>query len=272
MGRRPQTGHGVPNEGLFGVSQAIAADGLVYVAGQIARHPDGTPIAERGLAANYAKAVDNLRVLLERLDSGLDRLAHVQVHVTPDIATDLDEIAALHRRHLGAAETSGALVGVASLIHPAYLVEISAIAALREGGGPVKHVVEGTPFERELGFARAVRAGRHVFVSGQLPVDAAGALAGGSDVVAQFEQALANAVDAFAAAGASRDDVVATHLFVSVTPDPEQLRAIAAIHRRLLGEGDNRPTASLIGVASLPLPGALVEISGIAVLEREEGE
>lgn len=269
MARRPQTGHGVPNEDLFGVSQAIAADGLVYVAGQIARHPDGTPIAEPGLAANYEKALDNLCVLLERLDSGLDGLAHVQVHVTPDLASAVDEIAALHRRHLGPARTSGALVGVTSLIHPAYLVEISAIAAVREGG-PVKQVVEGAPFERELGFARAVRAGRHVFVSGQLPVDAAGQLAAEGDVVAQFEQALANAVDAFAAAGASRDDVVATHLFVTVTPDPEQLRAIAAIHRRLLGDGENRPTASLIGVASLPLPGALVEVSGIAVTEREE--
>lgn len=271
MARRPQTGHGVPNEELFGVSQAIAADGLVYVAGQIARHPDGTPIAEPGLEANYEKAVDNLRVLLERLDSGLDRLAHVQVHVTPDLAAEVDDVAALHRRHLGAAGTSGALVGVTSLVHPAYLVEISAIAALREGG-PVKHVVEGTPFERELGFARAVRVGKQVFVSGQLPVDAAGAVVGGSDVVAQFEQALANAVDAFAAAGAAPDDVVATHLFVTVTPDPDQLRAIAAIHRRLLGEGENRPTASLIGVASLPLGAALVEVSGVAVLEREETE
>lgn len=266
MTPRPHAVHGVPNEEVFGVSQAISAGGFIYVAGQIAREPDGSPIGEPGLEANVAKAVHNMRVLLERLGSRLDRVLQATAFVVPHPEKHRDELLPLLRDHFVGAQPALSVVGVAGLYHPAYLIEISAIA-LAGGGDEVtpRRVAAVSPVEKELACSQAVAAAGHLFVSGQMALDAAGDVLAEGNVVGQFSIALSRVIDAVRAAGGKADDVVATHIFMASVPTPDEFRLIGETHRTVF-TGDNRPTATMIVVSGFPVAGALVSISGTAVV------
>lgn len=103
-----------------------------------------------------------------------------------------------------------------------------------------------------------------IYVGGQNAVDAEGSLVGADDVAAQSRRALANAITALAAAGATLDDVVQwTVLFVDGVD-------IAAAYGAIAGElaADEPPLVTASRVAGLGVLGALVEISAIAAVMR----
>jgi enamine deaminase RidA (YjgF/YER057c/UK114 family) len=121
---------------------------------------------------------------------------------------------------------------------------------------------------RPSGFSHAVSAlaGRLVFLAGQLGLDRGGRVVPG-DVVAQFEQALSNVLAALAAAGGHPSDLASLTIYL-VDVDEYQAKAkeIGAVWRRLAGS--DYPAMAGVGVTKLWLPGALVEIQGIAVVSR----
>ena len=82
-----------------------------------------------------------------------------------------------------------------------------------------------TQWARMLAYSRAVRVGRHVFVSGTLPVDEEGRLVGGDDAGLQAGQVLGIMLDALAEAGAAASDVVRLRIYLR---DMEDLPAVAA--------------------------------------------
>ncbi len=258
-GRRPQGGHGVANEDRFGVSQVIAAEPLVYLAGQIGREHDGTPVADRRLEADFAKAVENLDTMLERVGASRRDLVHVQAHTT--VAPG--EAAGLLTEAFASARAAGWCVRFPSFYAADYRFEISAFAA-RGGNEMHRQHLEATD---EFGFAAAVRAGPHVFVSGRRALDAGGRLLHEGDLAAQYGVAVDRFLECVEACGGSADDVVATWIYVvDLLGAGAALGAIAERHRAVLGSGVNRPTASLIGVSGLATPGALVEVTGLAVV------
>jgi enamine deaminase RidA (YjgF/YER057c/UK114 family) len=121
---------------------------------------------------------------------------------------------------------------------------------------------------RPSGFSHAVSApaGRLVFLAGQLGLDRDGRVVPGG-VVAQFEQALSNVLAALAAAGGHPSDLASLTIYL-VDVDDYQAKAkeIGAVWRRLAGS--DYPAMAGVGVTRLWLPGALVEIQGIAVVSR----
>jgi enamine deaminase RidA (YjgF/YER057c/UK114 family) len=121
---------------------------------------------------------------------------------------------------------------------------------------------------RPSGFSHAVSApaGRLVFLAGQLGTDRDGEVVPGG-VVAQFEQALSNLLAALAAAGGHPSDLASLTIYL-VDVDEYQAKAkeIGAVWRRLAGS--DYPAMAGVGVTKLWLPGALVEIQGIAVVSR----
>jgi enamine deaminase RidA (YjgF/YER057c/UK114 family) len=258
--RRRQGGHGVPNEERFGVSQVLAAGPLVYVAGQIGRERDGTPVADRRLEADFAKAVANLDLMLAQASVSRADLVHVQSHTT----VPPGEVAALHAEAFGAVGASGWCIRFDAFYAPEFRFEISAVATR---GAPTmdRHTVPPTD---AFGFATAVRAGPDVFVSAQEPLSDDGALLHEGDLAAQYGVALDRFLTAVRACGADADDVVATWIYVvGLAEAGAALGGIAERHRQSLGAGVNRPTASLIGVAALPTPGAVVAVTGLAKLD-----
>jgi len=110
-------------------------------------------------------------------------------------------------------------------------------------------------------YTDAVRAGDLLFVSGIVPVDAAGALVGADDVAAQAEHVFALLGRVLAAAGGRPADVVKVTVFVV---DIEDRPRINPARQAFFGEA--RPASTLVEVSRLVVPGARLEVEAVAVL------
>ena len=121
---------------------------------------------------------------------------------------------------------------------------------------------------RPSGFSHAVAVtgGRMVFLAGQVGMDPDGKVVSGG-VVAQFEQALANLLTALAAAGGQPADLVSLSIYIVDLADYQaHAKEIGAVWRRLAGT--EYPAVAGVGVARLWDPQALVELQGIAAVNR----
>jgi enamine deaminase RidA (YjgF/YER057c/UK114 family) len=127
-------------------------------------------------------------------------------------------------------------------------------------------VESSRPPTMDLGLAEASRVGKHVFVSGQYSVDEAGRLVHPGDLAAQFEKAFGNVVSVVERAGGSSDEVVSTLMLLTAYPDEKAFVRICEIHKGTFG-GANRPTGTMVYVPRLPVAGAMVEVSAVAVLD-----
>ena len=108
-------------------SQAIRANGLVFVSGQLALRPDHAEIVGEGIAEQTEQVFANLRAILEASGSSLDRLVKTTVFLQ-----NLDDFAGMnevYKQHVGSTPPARSTVEVAKLPSGA-LVEIEAIASL----------------------------------------------------------------------------------------------------------------------------------------------
>ncbi|MFJ9415348.1 MULTISPECIES: RidA family protein [unclassified Streptomyces] len=118
---------------------------------------------------------------------------------------------------------------------------------------------------RPTGFSHAVRAasGTMVFLAGQTAL--LGDQIVGAGIVAQFERALRNLLDAAAAAGAGPSDLAKLTVFaVDVADYRRHAPEIGLVWKRLVGS--DYPAMAVIGATRLWDEAALVEIEGIAVV------
>ena len=130
-------------------------------------------------------------------------------------------------------------------------------------------VVTPSFFPKPRGYANGilVPAGRLLFTSGQIAWDKDARLIS-ADFATQFLQALDNVIAVVREAGGGTEHLVKLLAFVT---DLDKYRAA----QRAIGEGwrarmgKHYPAMSLVKVAGLLEPGALVEIEGIAVLPEE---
>ncbi len=118
-----------------------------------------------------------------------------------------------------------------------------------------------SPFERQIGYSRAVVAGDWVFVSGTTGFDYI-AMTISDSVVEQAEQCLQNIAAALKQAGASLDDVVRVNY---VLPDGADFEACWPVLRQHLGTA--RPAAMMI-TAGLLDPRMKIEIEVTALKQR----
>jgi 2-iminobutanoate/2-iminopropanoate deaminase len=112
-------------------------------------------------------------------------------------------------------------------------------------------------------YTDAVRVGDLLFVSGCVPVDGAGELVGGDDVVAQARQVFANVGAVLAAAGASFADVVKVTLYLV---DVDDRARINPVRQEVFGA--TRPASTLVEVSRLAIPGARLEVEAVARVPR----
>jgi enamine deaminase RidA (YjgF/YER057c/UK114 family) len=115
------------------------------------------------------------------------------------------------------------------------------------------------------GFSHAVVAtGTTVFLAGQTGMDSSGAIVPGG-VVAQFEQALSNLLEALAAAGGSPGDLASLTVYIVDVDDYRaHARELGQVWKRLVGA--DYPAMAGIGVSRLWDTDAVVEVQGFAVL------
>ncbi|HWD85327.1 MAG TPA: RidA family protein [Solirubrobacteraceae bacterium] len=109
------------------------------------------------------------------------------------------------------------------------------------------------------GFSHAVRAGTTVYLAGQTGK--------GQDLAEQFADALSRLLTALRAAGGDPDDLVSLQVFVTDVPAYRgAVKELGQIWRRHCGR--HYPAMGLFGVTELFEPEALVELMGVAVIDR----
>jgi enamine deaminase RidA (YjgF/YER057c/UK114 family) len=124
-------------------------------------------------------------------------------------------------------------------------------------------VSSGSPFEASVGYSRAVRDGRHVFVAGTCAVMPEGADPP-TDAYGQARRCLEIIVTALAEAGAAPEHVVRTRTFLLDVDDWEE---VGRAHGEVFA--DVRPASTMLVTAGLLDPRWVVEIEAEALLPEE---
>src|SRR4030081_996393 len=107
-------------------------------------------------------------------------------------------------------------------------------------------VTTGRPWEAIIGYARAVRIGPAIEISGCAPTAGDGSTVGEGNVYEQTRQCLRVIGEALAGVGAGFDDVTRTRIFPTVPP---RWREIGRAHSEVFGP--IKPVTTLIGVRAL---------------------
>jgi len=116
------------------------------------------------------------------------------------------------------------------------------------------------PWESQIGYCRALRAGRHIYVTGTAPVGDGGGVFAPGDAYAQARRCIELIGRALRELGADVAHVVRTRMFVTeIARWPEFGRA----HQEFFGA--HPPATTMVEVKSLIHPDMLIEIEAEAV-------
>jgi len=112
----------------FRYSPAVAAGGLLFIAGQVGLRPDGSMPEDAPTQIDLA--FQRLGAILEHEGLGFEDLVEMtSLHVRVD--EQLKAFREIKDRYVRAEFPAWTIIGVASLAHPNLLIEIKAVAALR---------------------------------------------------------------------------------------------------------------------------------------------
>jgi len=123
-----------------------------------------------------------------------------------------------------------------------------------------KRVSTSAPWAATVGYSRAVRAGKRIWVSGTAPVADDGSIAHPGDAYLQAKRCLEIITGALAKLDAGPEHVVRTRMYVA---RPDLWEAVGRAHGEVFA--DIRPATTLV-VTGLVDPAMLVEIEAEAVL------
>ncbi len=123
-----------------------------------------------------------------------------------------------------------------------------------------QRIPSGSKFESTIGFSRALRVGRNVYVSGTAPIWPDGSC--DPDPEVQALRCLEIILKALAEAGAAANHVVRTRMFIT---DPAYADAVGRAHGAVFGEV--RPAATMVVIVGMLDPRWKVEIEAEAVMD-----
>ena len=244
-----------PSNGFSG-AVAVTAHGVktVYVAGQVG--------AGENLADQTAAVWERVSQRLQAAGASLADLVKATTYIVDfDPKADLPAYRAGREAALVLADMpASTLLGIPALVAAQYRIEIDGIAIVGVNG----NAVEREFIDPATGFTQVVTARatgpKVVQVSGQVGQP-------GDPLERQADQVYANLRRRLAAAGASPQDLLKIVIYM-----PEYTRGdFAAVDAARKAHGfpdETAPAATLLGIQSLFANGALLEIEGIAVVDR----
>ena len=121
----------------------------------------------------------------------------------------------------------------------------------------------GMPWEKEYGYAQAVKVGDTIHLSGQVSHDDRGNIVGLRDMEAQMRQAYTNIQKILAQYGATIDNVVDEVLFVT---DMDAAFAAAVKCRPEIFSGTPVVASTIVQIQRLAFPDLMIEIRCVAKL------
>jgi reactive intermediate/imine deaminase len=108
-------------------SDAVRAGDLLFVSGQLGVRPGETALVPGGIEAETAQILDNIRAILERNGSGLDRVVKCTAFLAD--MREWEEMNAVYRRYFPARLPARSALGAAGLAFGAR-IELECIAAV----------------------------------------------------------------------------------------------------------------------------------------------
>ena len=123
-----------------------------------------------------------------------------------------------------------------------------------------QRISSGSKYEPSIGFSRALRVGRNVYVSGTAPIWPDGSC--DPDPEIQARRCLEIILDALAQAGASAKHVVRTRMLLT---DPSYADAVSRAHGAVFAE--IRPASTMVVIVGMLDPRWKVEIEADAVMD-----
>lgn len=118
-----------------------------------------------------------------------------------------------------------------------------------------QRVFSGAPWEARVGYCRALKSGKHIYVSGTAPVGDDGGCYAPGDAYAQTRRCFEIIRRALQALGADLENVVRTRLYVT---DISRWQEYGRAHGELFAQ--HPPVTAMIEVKALIDPEMLVEI------------
>lgn len=118
----------------------------------------------------------------------------------------------------------------------------------------------GAPWESQVGYCRALRAGQHIYVTGTAPVSDDGGVHAPGDAYAQARRCFEIIQGALQELGSDLSRVVRTRMFVT---DISRWAEFGRAHQEFFG--DHPPATAMIEVKNLIDPAMLIEVEADAV-------
>jgi len=122
-------------------------------------------------------------------------------------------------------------------------------------------VSSASPYERTIGFSRAIRVGKMIAVSGTAPIGPDGSTVAAGDAYGQARRCLEIIRAAVEEAGGHLGEVVRTRIYLT---DARHWEAVGRAHGEVFG--DIRPAATMVVVAGLVRDDWMVEIEADAIV------
>ena len=128
-----------------------------------------------------------------------------------------------------------------------------------------KRTFSEAPWEDQVGYCRALRAGPHIYLTGTAPVAEGGGVYAPGDPYAQAERCFEIIERALLEFGANLTAVVRTRMFVT---DISRWAEFGRAHKKFFG--NHPPVTTMIEVNSLIDPAMLIEVEADAYVSGDE--
>jgi len=126
----------------------------------------------------------------------------------------------------------------------------------------MQRIYSGAPWESKVGYCRAIKAGKHIYITGTAAVDDKGETVAPGNAYEQARRCLEIIDKALKELGATLAHVVRTRLFVT---DISRWEEYGQAHQEAFK--DYRPATTMVEVNSLINPDMLIEVEADAYLD-----
>jgi enamine deaminase RidA (YjgF/YER057c/UK114 family) len=239
-----------PGAGQAPLSQAVKADGLIYVS--------GTLMAKGDISQQTMGVLDTINSTLKAAGSSLENVVSATVYLKN--AADAAAMTEIWRQRWPKDAPTRTTI-IAELVSPSALIEIAVIAV--PNGGERK-IITPAGWSTANPYSYAIQTGDTLFISGLVSRGAKDNQPIEGDVTTQMKTIFANAEEILKTAGFTMADVVANRVYLT------DVAAFGEMNKAYVPNFPKNPPARATVIVGLPGPTYKVEVTMTAVKGPKE--